>query len=117
MSPFFRPQSEPLVSKTVMEIQVESQTNLVFDQEYLKTLDNISTPAFKATQQEFNDADNQNVITTRAWMKQNIHKKVRLHFRSARDVDKLWNSFKTMDLHSKYLSLNQRRGSKDARCS
>eukprot|EP01126_Amoeba_proteus_P039677 TRINITY_DN4199_c0_g3_i3.p1 TRINITY_DN4199_c0_g3~~TRINITY_DN4199_c0_g3_i3.p1 ORF type:complete len:109 (-),score=6.11 TRINITY_DN4199_c0_g3_i3:50-376(-) len=100
-----------------METQVESQPNIVFNQEHLKSLDNIYTPAFKNLQQEFDEADdfdnskcldfsphprfdrsgsspkrlplsftttlcNVFPIFQRAWMKQNIHEKVRLHFRS-----------------------------------
>eukprot|EP01126_Amoeba_proteus_P025486 TRINITY_DN2542_c0_g1_i11.p1 TRINITY_DN2542_c0_g1~~TRINITY_DN2542_c0_g1_i11.p1 ORF type:complete len:141 (-),score=3.52 TRINITY_DN2542_c0_g1_i11:438-860(-) len=45
-------------------------------------------------------------IFQRAWMKQNIHEKVRLHFRSARDVDELWNSFKTVQVDHAFLSIN-----------
>eukprot|EP01126_Amoeba_proteus_P039672 TRINITY_DN4199_c0_g2_i1.p2 TRINITY_DN4199_c0_g2~~TRINITY_DN4199_c0_g2_i1.p2 ORF type:complete len:108 (-),score=14.47 TRINITY_DN4199_c0_g2_i1:1226-1549(-) len=104
-----------------MEIQVNSLSNLVFDQEYMKSLDSVYAPAFKNLQQEFDKADDFDnskcldfsshpqfdrsggspkrlplsftitlcsvfSIFQRAWMKQNIHEKVRLHFKSARDV-------------------------------
>eukprot|EP01126_Amoeba_proteus_P052933 TRINITY_DN6431_c0_g1_i4.p2 TRINITY_DN6431_c0_g1~~TRINITY_DN6431_c0_g1_i4.p2 ORF type:complete len:188 (-),score=9.24 TRINITY_DN6431_c0_g1_i4:697-1260(-) len=39
-------------------------------------------------------------------MKQNIHKKVRPHFKSVRDVEKLWNSFKTVQVDRAFLSIN-----------
>eukprot|EP01126_Amoeba_proteus_P004052 TRINITY_DN1138_c0_g6_i1.p1 TRINITY_DN1138_c0_g6~~TRINITY_DN1138_c0_g6_i1.p1 ORF type:complete len:119 (-),score=11.55 TRINITY_DN1138_c0_g6_i1:1219-1575(-) len=46
--------------KTIMETQVEFQPNLVFDQEYMETLDSIYAPAFKNLQQEFDEADDFN---------------------------------------------------------
>eukprot|EP01126_Amoeba_proteus_P058047 TRINITY_DN7448_c0_g3_i4.p1 TRINITY_DN7448_c0_g3~~TRINITY_DN7448_c0_g3_i4.p1 ORF type:complete len:236 (+),score=18.10 TRINITY_DN7448_c0_g3_i4:90-797(+) len=42
-------------------------------------------------------------VFQRAWMKQNVYEKVRLHFRSSHEVDDIWKSFKTVQVDHAFL--------------